>query len=70
MLNTQTETPLLYIESAKDLAFKGLQFDKKQPQVVEVHGSNSSNIMIKNTPIDKGNMSFHHGANKEAVKLN
>jgi len=70
LLNTQTEAPLLYIENAKDLAFKGLQFDQKQPQAVEVHGSNSSNIIIKNTPIDKGNMSFHHGASKEAVTMN
>lgn len=70
MLNTQTEAPLLYIESAKNLAFKGLQFDKKQPQTVAVHGSNSSNIVIENTPIDKGSISFHHGARKEAVKLN
>jgi polygalacturonase len=70
MLNTQTEAPLLYIESAKDLAFKELKFNKKQPQTVEVHGSSSSNIVIKDTQIDKSSISFHHGARKEAVKLN
>src|SRR5690606_6896864 len=70
LLNTQTEAPLLYIENAKDLAFKGLQFDQKQPHVGEVQGSASSNTMTKNAPIDKVNISFHHRANKDAVTLN
>lgn len=69
-VHTRAEAPLLYIESAKDLAFNRLQFDKKQPQTVEVHGSNSSNIMIKNTAIDHTNISFHHGANNNTVTIN
>ncbi|PRD53739.1 glycoside hydrolase [Sphingobacterium gobiense] len=69
-LHTASEGPIVYIESAKDIALNKLDVDKKQPQHVEVHGANSSNIAFENSTIDKNKVTFDYGAHADAVKVN
>lgn len=68
-LNTQDNDPLVYIESAKDLNFDHIQFDNSRKQILEVSGVNSSNLVFKNSKIDRSKLVFEHGAKKTAVRL-
>ncbi|MBE8723055.1 glycoside hydrolase family 28 protein [Sphingobacterium pedocola] len=68
-LNTQDNDPLVYIESAKDLNFDHIQFDNSRKQILEVSGANSSNLVFKNSKIDRSKLVFEHGAKKTAVRL-
>ena len=67
---TASDAPLLYVESAQDLTFNKLKLDNKQPHRVEIHGSNSTNILLTDSKIDSGNISFHNGAKKQGIKIN
>lgn len=67
---TTTEKPLIYIESARDLQFDQMQFDKKRDQHVDVHGTNTSKIVFRNTILDRNKITFNHGAIASAVQIN
>lgn len=67
---TASDVPLLYVESAQDLTFNKLKFDNKQPFHIEIHGSNSTNILLTDSKIDSGNISFHNGAKQQGIKIN
>ena len=67
---TASDAPLLYVESAQDLTLNKLKLDNKQPHRVEIHGSNSTNISLTDSKIDRGNISFHNGAKQQGIKIN
>lgn len=66
---TQDENPLVYVESAQYLHFNKLKFDEKESHVLDVHGANTSNIVFRDSAIDKSKVTYNHGAEKSAVKL-
>lgn len=68
-LHTQNNDPLVYIESAKDLNFDHIRFDHSIKQILEVNGANSSNLVFKNSSIDRSKTVFQHGAEEEAVRI-
>src|SRR5690606_1447749 len=67
---TASDAPLLYVESAQDLTLNKLKLDNKQSHRVEIHGSNSTNISLTDSKIDRGNISFHNGAKQQGIKIN
>lgn len=68
-LHTLDKDPLVYIESAKDLSFDHIQFDPSRNQILEVNGANSSNLVFKNSKIDRSKVAFQHGAKETAVRV-
>lgn len=68
-LYTKDNGPLVYIESAKDLYFDTIQFDNNREKVLAVNGANSSNLVFRNSTIDKHKTVFEHGAKNNAVNI-
>ena len=62
------EQPLVYVEGAQDITFKQLQTDTVAA-TVEIHGENTSGIHFTDSEIEKKKISFNHGAQEDALRI-
>ena len=62
------EQPLVYVEGAQDITFKQLQTDTAAA-TVEIHGENTSGIHFTDSEIEKKQITFNHGAQEDALRI-
>ena len=63
--------PSIYIENGTAITFDNIKFDKKESLLLDINGTLSNNILLKNSDRPNAEIKsvFNHGASQSSLKF-